>query len=280
MPLAKVGDINIEYYVEGSGPPLLMIMGWGGQARSWGEPFLERLRPHFQIIRLSNRGTGTSDKPAAEYTIPLMAEDAAGLLRELGIQRAHVLGVSMGGMIAQELVLNHPETVQGLVLGCTFCGSLRGVPIRLDTLAGLAQIGNLPLEERVRQFWLAMVTPEFLETNKEFLDAIMATHLETPTPWETFGRQFVAIQSFDTYERLPQLQAPTLLVHGDRDILIPPENTEVLRQRVNGSQVRIVPGVAHMFFWEKPEESAGAIVEFLSSVPAPAQRGESIAAEG
>ncbi len=269
MPTAKVGDINIEHYVEGNGPPLLMIMGWGGQARSWGEPFLERLRPHFQIIRLSNRGTGASDKPAAEYTIPLMAEDAAGLLRELGIQRTHVLGVSMGGMIAQELVLNQPETVQGLVLGCTNCGAAHRVTPGADMLARLAQIGNLPLEERVRQFWLAVLTPEFIERNKEFLDAIIAIHLETPTPWETFERQFTAIESFDSYERLPQIRAPTLLVHGDRDILIPPENAEVLRQRISGSQVRMVPGVAHMFFWEKPEESAGAIVEYLSSVPAP-----------
>ena len=101
------------------------------------------------------------------------------------------------------------------------------------------------------------------KTSKEFLDAIMATHLETPTPWETFGRQFLAIQSFDTYERLSQVRAPTLLVHGDRDILIPPENAEILRQRIPGSQARIVPGAAHCFFWEKPGESAGAIVEFL-----------------
>ena len=270
MPLAKVGDINIEYYVEGQGPPLLMIMGWGGQARSWGEPFLQLLRPHFQTIRLSNRGAGASDKPAADYTIPLMAEDAFGLLRELGIQRTHVLGISMGGMIAQELVLNHPQVVQGLVLGCTNWGAAHSVAPSADMLAGLAQIGNLPLEERVRQFWLAVVTPEFMETNKAFLDAIMATHLETPTPWETFERQFTAIESFDTYERLPQIRAPTLLVHGDRDILVPTENAEVLRARISGSQVRIVPGVAHCFFWEKPAESAGAIVEFLSLVPAPA----------
>ncbi len=268
MPTAKVGDINIEYYVEGEGPPLLMIMGWGGQARSWGEPFLERLRPHFQIIRLSNRGTGLSDKPGGELTIWLMAEDAVGLLRELGIQRAHVLGVSMGGMIAQELVLNQPQVVQGLVLGCTNCGPADSVPIRADTLARLAQIGNLPLEERVRQIWLVMVTPDFVETGKEFLDGIIASWLATP--WETWGRQIAAIQSFDTYERLPLVQAPTLIIHGDRDVLIPVENAEVLRQRISGAQVRIVPGVGHMFFWEKPAESAGAIVEYLSSVPAPA----------
>ncbi len=268
MPIAKVGDISIEYHVEGNGPPLFMIMGFGGQASSWGEPFLERLRPHFQIIRFSNRGTGLTDKPGVELTVRLMAEDAAGLLQELGIQQSHVLGISMGGMIAQELVLNHPERVQGLVLGCTNCGPAHSVPPRPETVAKLGQAAALPMEERIRQFWLVAVTPEFVETNGEFLDHIM--EMSMATPWATFARQFVAIQSFDTYERLPQVQAPTLIIHGNRDVLVPADNAEVLRERISGSQVQIVPDVGHCFFWEKPAESAQAIVEFLSSVPAPA----------
>jgi 3-oxoadipate enol-lactonase len=269
MPVAKVGDINVEYYVEGQGPPLLMIMGFGGQASSWGEPFLERLRSHFQIIRFSNRGTGLTDKPGGELTIRLMADDAARLLRELDIQRAHVLGISMGGMIAQELALNHPDAMQGLVLGCTNCGPAHSVPPGPETMATLGQAATLPMEERIRQFWLVTVTPEFVETNGEFLNQIMEVSLATPTPWATFGRQFVAIQSFDTYERLPQVQAPTLIIHGNRDTLVPVGNAEVLGERIGRSQVRIVPGVGHCFFWEKPAESAEAIVEFLSSVPAP-----------
>ncbi|KKK67633.1 hypothetical protein LCGC14_2952130 [marine sediment metagenome] len=271
MPLAKVGDISIEYYVEGEGPPLLMIMGWIGHAGFWGEPFLERLRPHFQVIRFSNRGTGHTDKPGGDVSIGQMAGDGAGLLRELGIQQAHVLGISMGGMIAQELALNHPQAVRGLVLGCTMCGFVHGVPPRPEVMAGSIQAGALPPQERVRQFLLTAATPEFLEkAEKEFWNWITVTWLAAPTPWETISRHFMAIQSFDTYERLRQIQAPTLIVHGDRDQLIPVENAEVLGKRIEGSQVRIVPGVGHMFFWEKPEESAGAIVEFLSSVPAPA----------
>ncbi len=270
MPMAKVGDINIEYYVEGTGPPLLMIMGLGGQASSWGEPFLEQLRPHFQIIRFANRGTGLSDNPGGELTIRMMAEDAAGLLAELGIEKAHVLGISMGGMIAQELVLNHPQVVQGLALGCTNCGPSHSVTPNPQVLAKLGQIMTLPLQERIRQYWLVTVTPEFMERGKEFLDGIIAAGMESPTPWETFGRQFAAVQSFDTYERLPEVKARTFIIHGDQDLLVPVGNAEVLRKRIGGSQARIVPGAGHCFFWEKPEESAGAIVEFLSSVPAPA----------
>jgi pimeloyl-ACP methyl ester carboxylesterase len=271
MPIAKVGDINIEYYVEGSGPPLLMIMGFLGHAGFWGEPFLERLRPHFQVIRFSNRGTGHTDKPEGDVTIRVMADDGAGLLRELGIQRAHVLGISMGGMIAQELVLNHPQVVEGLVLGCTMCGFAHGLPPRVDVMAGSAEEGALAPQDRIRQFLLSAATPEFLEkADKEFWAWVIATWLAAPTPWETLGRHFMAVQSFDTYERLARIQAPALIVHGDRDQLIPVENAEVLRNRIEGSKVQIVSDVGHMFFWEKPAESAAAIVEYLSSVRAPA----------
>ena len=272
MPVAKVGDISIEYYVEGKGPPLLMIMGIIGHAGFWGEPFLERLRPHFQVIRFSNRGTGHTDKPGSDVTIRLMAEDATGLLRELGIQRAHVLGISMGGMIAQELTLNHPQVAQGLVLGCTTCGSAHGAPHRPEVMTGPAQAGALTPQERIRQFLLAAVTPEFLaKAEKEFWAWVIGAWLAAPTPWETIGRHFMAIESFDTYERLPQIQAPTLIMHGDQDLLMPVENAEVLREHIRGSRVRIVPGVGHLFFWEKPQAAAQAIMQFLLpsiSVPA------------
>jgi len=269
MPTIKVGEINIEYYVEGAGPPLLMIMGWIGNAGFWGEAFLEPLRSRFQVIRLSNRGTGLTDKPPGELTVPLMAEDAAGLLRELGIPRAHVLGISMGGMIAQELVLNYPQAVQALVLGCTTCGFSHGVPTHPDVVANASQVSGAQ-HDVIRQFLLSAATPEFVQgAGQEFWAWIISTWMAAPTPWESIGRQFTAIQGFDTYERLPRITAPTLIVHGDRDQLVPVGNADILGQRIAGSQVRIIPGVGHMFFWEKPEEAAGAIIEFLkSAVPA------------
>ena len=267
MPIAKVSEVGLEYYVEGEGPPLLLIMGMGGQASSWGEPFLELLRPHFRLIRFSNRGTGRSDKPDGDYGIRLMAEDAAGLLRELGVPRAHVMGISMGGMIAQELVLNHPQLVRGLVLGCTNCGPGHSAVMPVETLTRFGQLSSLPLEERARQFWLLAVTPEFVERGQAFLDGILAEGLAAPTPWTTFGKQFIAIQSFDTYERLPQVKASALILQGDRDILVPAQNADVLKGRIAGSQLRIIADVGHCFFWEKPEESARAVVEFLASVP-------------
>jgi pimeloyl-ACP methyl ester carboxylesterase len=115
-----------------------------------------------------------------------------------------------------------------------------------------------------------MVTPEFVEREREFLEEMVRSDLENATPVDTMVRQMAAIMRFDTYKRLPEIKAPTLIVHGDRDVLVPTKNGHILHERIADSTLRIVPGAAHMFRWEKPAESAGAIVEFLSSVPAPA----------
>jgi pimeloyl-ACP methyl ester carboxylesterase len=270
--MAKVGDINIEYYSEGEGPPLLLIMGWIGHAGFWGEAFLERLRPHFRVIRFSNRGTGRSDKPSGEITIRMMADDAAGLLRELGVPRAHVFGISMGGMIAQELVLNYPQTVQGLVLGCTNCGFGRGPQTAPQVMVTLAQSNaSTTPRDRVKQFLLVASTEEFVKKHEAgLLDWVMETFQEAPTPLDVMGRHFGAITQFDTYERLPQVKAPTLIIHGDRDQLVPVGNADITHERIAGSRVHIIRDAGHMFFWEKPEEAADTAVEFLASVPATA----------
>ena len=267
MSMVKAGDLNMEYHVEGSGPPLLMIMGLGGQASSWGEPLLEGLEKQFTTIRFSNRGTGATDKPSGGFTVTQMAEDAAGLMEAIGIEEGHVFGISMGGMIAQELVLNHPEKVQGLVLGCTTCGSAHSVAVPAQTMAKFGQMMQLPVEERVQRFWEIAVTPEFMEERADFLAHIMEIGMATPTPMETFGQQFGSIQAHDTYDRLPRIKSPTLILHGDRDILIPVGNAEVLRERIPGSRVRIVQGTGHCFFWEEPEEVVEEVVGFLSGVP-------------
>jgi pimeloyl-ACP methyl ester carboxylesterase len=267
MAIAKAGDINLEYYIEGSGPPLLLIMGLGGQSSSWGEPLLEGLQSRFTTIRFSNRGTGATDKPAGGYTIRQMAEDADGLMEAIGLAQAHVFGISMGGMIAQELALNHPQRVQGLVLGCTTCGPAHSVPVPAQTLAQFGQIMQLPVDERIERFWEITVTPEFKDERADFLRRILELGMATPTPMETFGLQFAAIQAMDTYDRLPQIESPTLIIHGDRDLLVPVENAEILHSRIPESRVRIVQGTGHCFFWEEPDEVVEEVVLFLSKVP-------------
>jgi len=270
VPIARVGDINIEYYVEGDGPPLLLIQGFSMSASAWGEPFLAELRPHFQVIRFSNRGTGQTDKPDAACSIPMMADDAVGLLDELSIGKAHVMGISMGGSIAQELVLSHPERVLGLVLGCTACGGPQRAPAEPQAIAMLAATPGLSAIDWVKRLAPVTLTPEYVERERDALEAFAEEFAENPTPPHVMGRHAGAGMLFDSYDRLPQMQVQTLIMHCDRDRLNPVQNAQILHDRIPNSKLRIVPEVGHSFFWEKPGESAEAIMEFLSSVPAPA----------
>ncbi len=266
MPLARVDDISLHYVVEGEGPPLLMIMGFGGQHHSWGEPTCRLLARHFRTIRFDNRGTGLSDKPEVEYSIAMMADDAAGLLRSLSIGKAHVYGVSMGGMIAQELALRHPDLVAGLVLGCTTPGWAHGVAPEPHIIQMMMPEPGLSREEQVRKSWPALCTPRFLEEGHDFLEEMLRLGLQNPTPIETLNRQAAAIQRFDTYDRLDRIRAPTLIVHGDQDVLVPTRNAYILHERIPGSRLAIIEGAGHVYFWEKPAEAARLVIEFLAQV--------------
>ena len=267
MSMVKVGDANVEYYVEGSGAPLLLISGFTSQASGWSAPFTGRLQERFSTIRYSHRGTGTSDRLAGEITLRELADDAVGLLSALGIEKAHVLGVSMGGMIAQELVLNHPQRVQGLVLGCTACGGEHRVAAEPEMVDLLTPQPGLSREEQLRRAWPALSPPEFIASHSDVLELRLRDSLINPTPVETAMRQMAAVQAFDSYDRLPQIKSPTLVLHGDRDAIIPVANAQVLKDRIPSAEMRIFAGAGHLFTWEFPEESAAATVEFLARVP-------------
>lgn len=270
MPSIKAGDINLEYFIDGSGPPLLMIMGFSGSATSWGDPFVRELGKHFTTIRFSNRGTGESDKPNDAFTIRTMADDTANLLDALEIERPHVLGISMGGMIAQEFAINYPSKVNGLVLGCTSTGPAHGVTATPETMALMAPPPGLTPAEMFRNAFPALISPGFVESGVNFLDAMINESLQRPTPMPTLGQQMGAIMQHDTFDRLPQIKAPTLIIHGDVDMLVPAENANILAKQIPGVQQQWVKGAAHMFFWEQPQAAAKQITEFLSRVPAAA----------
>ncbi len=194
MPVAKIGDLNIHYQVRGLGEPLLLIMGYRGSGFMWGDDLLGPLARYFQLITFDNRGTGKSDKPNAVYTLPMMAEDAAALLQHLNIERAHVFGVSMGGMIAQELALRYPKRVDRLILGCTHCGGAHPILPPLAVLEKLLTPPDMPREEAIRRQWPVMFTPDFVNRHPDFLDHMTERSLAHPTPFYTAIRQAMAIQ--------------------------------------------------------------------------------------
>ncbi len=260
MPMAKISDLNIHYEVRGLGEPLLLIMGYRGSGYMWGDELLAPLSRFFQVITFDNRGTGDSDKPNSVYTLPMMAEDAAGLLRYLDIPRAHVFGVSMGGMIAQELVLHYPKQVDRLILGCTNCGGPNAILPPMHVLEKLLVPPDMPREEAIRRQWPVMFNPDFVKHHPDVLDRLTARSMEHPTPLYSAIRQAMAVQRFNTYGRLGQIVAPTLVVTGSADMIIPHENSLLLADRIPGATLEMLPGAGHAFFWEQPVE----VVELLS----------------
>ncbi|HZO81138.1 MAG TPA: alpha/beta fold hydrolase [Candidatus Binataceae bacterium] len=268
MPTVRVRDINLYYESHGGGAPLLMIMGLGSSALSWEPALIADLARGFRTIVCDNRGTGRSDKPREEYSIPAMADDAAALLDALGIARAHVFGVSMGGMIAQELALNHPARVQTLTLGCTTAGGRNAVPAPPESMKILmAPRAGLSDADIIRRAWPLGYTEGYIRSHRDVLEAAITRVLQHPTPPYAYKLQLDSTFKFKTYDRLPQITAPTLVITGAEDVLIPARNSEIIAERIPGAQVHIIPGAGHQFFHEKREEFVAALTEFLRAHP-------------
>lgn len=264
MPRVKVGDIEIYYESHGEGEPLLLIMGFGSYSAHW-HVIIPHFAEEFRVIAFDNRGTGQSDKPDYPYTLKMMADDAKGLLDVLGIDKAHVFGVSMGGMIAQEFVLNYPERVHCLVLGCTNCGGKHSVPPSAEALAFLfgPEMAKLSVEERARLTVHWLWTREFIEKHPEAVDNYVTITSRYPTPVHGFRRQAEAIAGHDTYDRLPRIKVPTLVITGDSDRLIPPENSRILASRIPGAELVILKNAGHGFITDATEEASKVIIDFL-----------------
>jgi 3-oxoadipate enol-lactonase len=264
MPFADVGGLRLHYRRLGAGQPLLLIMGYGTSAALWGEEFLTALARDFDVIAPDNRGTGQSDKPREGYEIATLADDMAGLLDALGLDSVDVAGVSMGGMIAQELVLRHPQRVRRLVLGCTHPGGTHASPADPSVLALIAPQPGATPREAIAGIYAAMTTEETRRTHGPFLDQITEAMLAHLTPGFVLRAQMQGIAGLDTWERLAQVRVPTLVITGDRDVLVPPQNSRVIAERVPGARLAVIPGVAHNFFWEAQAETLALLREFLA----------------
>ncbi len=263
---ATVNGVRIHYTRVGEGDPLLLIMGFGMPGDAWlgALPFLQG----FGAIYYDNRGTGLSDKPGGPYSIAQMADDGAGLLDHLQIEQAHVYGVSMGGMIAQELVLRHPQKVRSLVLGCTMCGGERarlGEEAVLDTLfETIKNMGTLGAEAWVDRTLPLIFPKEWIDANPGVRDLLMmGMQMMPPTPPETAQNAMAGLFGWTTYDRLPQITAPTLVVHGDSDLIIPVDNAYVLAERIPGAQLHIVKGGGHGYPAQDPVAVHQVITDFL-----------------
>ncbi|MBV9395237.1 MAG: alpha/beta hydrolase, partial [Methylobacteriaceae bacterium] len=219
---AYVNGVNIAFNLQGEGPPLVLLMGYRLNSSAWPRELLDVLARHFTLVMIDNRGTGGSDKPVAGYSLANLARDACGVLDHLGIERAHMLGYSMGGAIAQEFVCQFPARVAGLVLCATMCGGPRAVYARLSVLRVMRELDGLRSEEIARRIWKVTYARRYLAENHEKAERQMLRETSSPTPLHAADLQFQAFSDFDCSLALPDVRAPTLVLTGDLDELIPP----------------------------------------------------------
>ncbi len=261
MALISVGDIELDYERSGSGPPLLLIMGMSGTLEHWGEPFLEALRPDFDVIVYDHHGVGASTALDGRITIAEMARDAAGLLTALELESAHVMGISMGGMIAQELALESPARIRTLTLGCTYCGGEGSVLASEAVMRTLAEaMASGDRERAIRAGWSVNVSESFAGDEQalaRFLDIGLRRGVAVPVIMEQMG----AVAGHNTSARLAAIEAPTLVIHGTRDEMLPVENARMIAELIPGARLEIIEGAGHLFFWEQPERSAELVRE-------------------
>jgi len=258
MPVIDAGEVKLSYERGGSGPPLLLIMGLSGTLLHWGELFMQELRKDFDVIAYDHRGVGDSSRVEEPFTISDLAADASALLTALELESVHLMGISMGGMIAQELALAHPERVRTLTLGCTYSG---GPGSSLPTQPELAEaVLSGDRERALRAMWEANISAGFAQ-NAEAYARFHAIGLERPVALAVTMEQLAAIAAHNTSARLGALSMPTLVVHGTADQIIPVENGRMVARLIPGSRLEILPDIGHLFFWELPERSAELVRE-------------------
>lgn len=260
MPTVDAAGTELHFVRAGEGEPMLLIQGMSATHATWGRPFLGELEPHFDCVVFDNRGMGHSGRAELPFTIADLAADTAALLDALEVERAHVVGISMGGMIAQELALAHPERIRTLTLGATYCGGSGGslmAPEDLELL-GIAMASG-EREQVFRAMWEINLSPGFREDDSRFAAfAEMATALPAPQP--VILQQMRACGAHDTSDRLGRLSVPTLVIHGDEDRLLGPNNGREIASLIP-TRLEMLEGVGHMFWWEQPERSAELIRE-------------------
>jgi 3-oxoadipate enol-lactonase len=252
------------FYMEaGAGDPLVLVMGFGGDHLAWGLQ-IPAFAAKYRVIAFDNRGVGQSDAPDVPYSTGMMADDAVGLMDGLGIERAHVCGVSMGGMIAQEIALRHPSRVRTLQLHATLA---RPDAYMRSLVEGWRKVRiALGREEALRVLALWLFAPGSYEQRPEFVEAVLQNAIANPHPQTLTGylRQGDAILAHDTLDRLERLRCPTLVSVADQDILVPPRFSHTIAQRVAGAELKTIADAGHAYMWERADVFNAMCLEFLA----------------
>jgi pimeloyl-ACP methyl ester carboxylesterase len=267
MHKVKVNDINIAYEIQGEGHPLVLITGVGYCSWFW-QKIIPGLAVHYQVITFDNRGAGDSDKPEGPYTVSLMAADTAGLLDALGVSDAFVMGHSLGGYIAQELVVTRPDLVNKLILASTNHGGVNVIPISEEAMDVLTNREGDPIELVTRGIGIACA-PGFMEQQPELTQELINYRFTNPVPPPQYQAQVAAgagmssLTDEQVNERLKAVKVPALIVFGEFDMVVPPGNAKLMAEKIADANIEIIPGAGHIFPIEAPDATVTAMVNYL-----------------
>jgi pimeloyl-ACP methyl ester carboxylesterase len=263
MPHQTVNGIKIYYEEQGKGEPLMLINGLAFPMDLWFAQ-IQELAKDFRVIALDNRGIGQSDKPDGEYSISLMASDAVELQKALGIENAHVAGLSMGGFISQEIARSYPDRVNRLILIATSMGGARslelGKPFWVKTAVAIA---GKPAEQVYRTDLTLMTAPGFAEKCPDILDQAVALRMKNPQPLKAFMRQFAACNAFDNNSRAQNITQPTMIILGKDDPIFPIPLAEDFRWTLPKAKMIIYENCGHAILLEKAGQLSHDMREFL-----------------
>ncbi len=267
MPGISISYIQLYFEGVGEGEPLILIPGFAAGRWIWFKQIVP-LSSQFRVISFDPRGVGRSQFDSEPVTIRQMADDVAALLHGLGIDCAHILGASFGGFVAQEFALAYPEMTRTLLLCCTSFGGANHVAPSMETLAALASTNGFNTEERIRRNLLPAFSPAFAREHSGEIEEIVRLRLENPVIEEAYRAQLSAAVGFNAESRVKVIQAPTLVLSGGADAVVPAQNSRNLAAKIPDAQLTIVEGGSHLFFVEQPEEFNRIVVEFLKKHPA------------
>lgn len=264
MLRAQVNGVELVYELNGSSEPLVLIHG-AQSDRSIFAGLLPTFTDTYQVLTFDQRGSGQSEKPDLAYTIAMLADDTAALMDHVGFTSAHIIGVSMGGMIGQEFALRHPHKVRSLVLGCTTPGGPKAIPLEGEGVNRAYSTNELSAEERGRALAEAAFTKGYVDAHPEIVTAMIESRKNRPIDTVGFRHRMKAAFHHDTYDRLAQITSPTLVITGKQDALIAWENSQLLVDRIPNTEFVLLEPAGHVFWIEQAQQSRDAIINFLQA---------------
>lgn len=267
MPEIVQAANRIYYESHGTGYPLVMIRGLGSNADHWYAQVPD-LSIQYRVIVFDNRGIARSSDPGGPFGVRDMAEDTIGMMDALQIEKAHIVGLSMGGMVAQELALRYPQRVNGLVLVVTHCGGAHQVNAAEEVMRTVRRMAVDDSPDARAQAAGVFFAPQTLQEHPHIALEYAQISMKHPAGAETLQRQLEAIQTHDAYDRLDRIQADTLVLTGELDVLVPPANSAILAERIARAELAIIPGGGHQILIEQPEACNRTMLAFLRRVDA------------